>query len=103
MRTNVQSLFENYNKKFFDGVLSGYRVVVCDILNERGVWAGEHCRKERVIYIYSELKGRALKRTLLHEMAHAHSNDYHGAKRIEEMYRLAELGADTEYEADVYR
>jgi SprT-like family protein len=102
MRANAQHLFNQFNREFFDGALSGYRVVVCD-LHERGLWAGEHSRKEQTIYIHSKLEGRALDRTLLHEMAHANSNDYHGAKWLQEMDRLAQLGADTEYEASLYR
>ncbi len=96
---NHQELFEQCNHEYFAGCLSGYTVVVRDL---QGLYAGEHKRKSHEIVIESSLSGDGLRRTLLHEMAHANSNDYHGKKWRQEMYRLAELGAPTQQDADLY-
>jgi hypothetical protein len=88
-----QAFFETYNQRFFGGRLPAYRIVLTDRgPGFRGLW----CKKEREIHLRMSLQGMDLRRTLLHEMAHASvRRGGHGKVWLAEMLRLAELGAPT--------
>jgi hypothetical protein len=95
---NIQNLFDRYNHKYFGGALSKYRVIVSDRYGSHGMCR----RKQREIHISYGLKGLLLRRTLVHEMAHANSNGGHGNSWLNEMRRLAELGAPTKQDIRMY-
>ena len=96
-----QALFETYNQRFFGGRLPAYRIVLSDRgPGFRGLW----CKKEREIHLRMSLQGMDLRRTLLHEMAHAAvARAGHGKVWLAEMLRLAELGAPTREDWETYQ
>ena len=96
-----QELFETFNRQFFDGRLPTYRIVLCNRYGK-----GDHglCRKkEREIHLGTGLGGFDLKRSLLHEMAHAVTAGGHGKQWLAEMLRLAEMGAPTREDWEAYQ
>jgi hypothetical protein len=98
-----QELFEIYNRRFFEGRLPAYRIVVG---NRYGTGNGLHgfCRKkEREIHLDPRLRGVELKKVLLHEMAHAATRGTHGKQWLAEMFRLAEMGAPTREDWKAYQ
>ncbi len=98
-----QELFEIYNRRFFKGRLPAYRIVFG---NRYGTGNGFHgfCRKkEREIYLGPLLRGMELKKVLLHEMAHAATSGAHGKQWLDEMLRLAEMGAPTREDWKAYQ
>ena len=102
-----QQLFHDFNDRYFAGRLPDYRVRVvrqmsCQHQGSLHHFDGECRRRERAITLAGQtvLGGARLTHTeedmrqiLIHEMAHAATNDYHGLKWRGEMRRLAQLGA----------
>jgi hypothetical protein len=100
----AQRLFERLNKKYFGSTLPEYRIVACEPTTiDSGFTAGKHERRQLTIYLSDELRGTALRRILLHEMAHANSNDYHSGKWKEEMRRIGAVEPDTHHEEEMER
>jgi len=98
-----QELFEAYNQRFFGGRLPTYRIVLSDrfVAGPKGL-----CRKkEREIHLGTGLRGTDLPRLLLHEMAHAAfvARAGHGKQWLAEMLRLAEMGAPTREDWEIYQ
>jgi SprT-like family len=88
-----QALFDELNCRYFNGRLPAYRIKVVDRLN----WLngrGEITRRTRLIRLQKRAaEADEMISTLLHEMAHAATNDHHAHKWREEMARLQRLGA----------
>ena len=85
-------LFERYNRIYWRGQLPRYRVASAKL--ERPVLG--HCDwRKRVIEIdpAKHKSDRHVRRTLLHEMAHAATRKGHGLKFFGEMERLLRRGA----------
>jgi hypothetical protein len=103
---NVQAMFDRYNRRYWQGRLPGYTVILSDKYN------GGYCEKrERIIYINpvaAELQG-GIRLLLLHEMAHAAVKaGGHGKIWMNEISRLIRLGVPlkkrlAEYERAVPR
>jgi hypothetical protein len=93
LSTHYQVLFEEFNSRYFNGRLPSYRVKVVTRLN----WLngqGEIKRRARLIVLHNNAThADEMIGTLLHEMAHAATNDHHAYKWKEEMARLHRLGA----------
>ena len=103
-RKELQSLFMDYNQRYFGGRLPRYKVLLsntdlqffADLNGESG-----RCeRRKRKIYINPH-KGDASV-TLLHEMVHAAVGMGHGKVFLDEVRRLAELGAPLQKELKRY-
>lgn len=84
-------LFHTYNEQFFSGRLPAYRVRV--VHSMPGLIAGETLRKKRLIRLKDGVE-KEMQALLLHEMAHAATNQFHAGKWLAEMKRLQELGAE---------
>ena len=89
-----QSLFHEFNKKYFDGRLPQYRV---ELVKHLGVYTEGQIEKKnlRILLVETPQDPLAL---LLHEMAHAATNIYHGNQWQAEMRRLAAAGAPVNLE-----
>ena len=87
-----QRLFDDFNARYFDGRLPSYRVRVLRRVSDLG-HAGLITRRERRMDLLDTGDTRAMTATLLHEMAHAATNDNHGPRWRGEMARLQALGA----------
>ena len=87
----LTKLFDDFNAQYFDGALDRYRVEVTDGITRRGE-SGKVYSRQRLIRIHRGSEAEMVA-TLLHEMAHAATNDYHGALWQQEMVRLRDLGA----------
>jgi SprT-like family len=92
----IQQLFERYNQKYFDGSLSSVQVQVQTFDEDEGV-NGRWDKETGTIFVSSMLKGRELRETLIHEMAHAACRGIscrgHGVRWLWHMYRAYKLGA----------
>jgi hypothetical protein len=84
--------FQQLNQRYFAGHLPRYQVIVAPHLCHA---AGKIARRSRRIYLQPAPPDLLL-RTLLHEMAHAATNDRHGPLWTAEMERLRVLGAPVE-------
>ena len=91
LNKKYQALFEKFNHQYFANALPQYQIKVVNRLTGCNV-AGLIDRKKKVI---SLRKGehREMDSILIHEMAHASTNDYHGPKFINDMKRLHADGA----------
>jgi hypothetical protein len=91
------------NDRYFDGILRDYKVVVMKnfCINSSPI-AGQHRGEETTIYINAGIRGKYLTVLLLHEMAHASTNDYHAEKWLQEIERVANA-VDDEWVADALR
>jgi hypothetical protein len=82
----LNSLFEEFNRLYFNGGLPRYRVQIVDRII-RGFDAGRIKRRQRLIQIrrgsLEDMAG-----ILLHEMAHAATNNEHAKRFQDEMRRL---------------
>jgi hypothetical protein len=95
---HAQELFEKFNQIYWGGSLRRYRVIVSTRYGGQGL-----CQKEtRRIWLTPGLNG-SLEKVLLHEMCHAAVTGYHGEKWLAEMLRLAELGAPTREDWEMYQ
>lgn len=94
-----QRRFEYFNRQYFANALPPYRVTLHDPLIVPGVpaamskYIAGYCDKRRrriLLEAFPFPKGEGI---LLHEMAHAATNVYHGPRFRQEMTRLAALAA----------
>jgi hypothetical protein len=84
-------LFEEFNRVYFNGRLPRYRVQIVDRII-RGFDAGKITRRKKLIQIRrGSLEKMA--EILLHEMAHAATNERHAKRFQDEMRRLRVAGA----------
>jgi hypothetical protein len=90
LSTHYQALFEEFNTRYFAGRLPLYHVRVVPDLH--GGHDGEVKRKQRVIRLKKRPEAVMIS-LLLHEMAHAATNNFHARKWLEEMGRLKQEGA----------
>jgi SprT-like family len=81
--------FREMNQRYFAGRLPSYQVIVTSHLRHAD---GRIARRSRRIYLRPAPADMLLE-ALLHEMAHAATNDYHGPRWQAEMHRLQQLGA----------
>jgi hypothetical protein len=84
--------FHELNQRYFAGRLPRYQVIVAPHLRHA---VGKIARRSRRLYIAPTAPDIMLQ-TLVHEMAHAATNDRHGPKWQAEMERLRALGAPAE-------
>jgi hypothetical protein len=81
-------LFGRYNREYFFGRLSAYRI------DRSGKYIGGRCdRGKRVIFLPPEEEIDDIGGLLIHEMCHAASNGCHGPLWLSEMRRVRALGA----------
>jgi hypothetical protein len=88
-----QSLFSEYNQRYFGGRLPRYKVL---LTNDHSRWEG----RKRKIYINPENEDISV--ILLHEMVHAAVGRGHGKIFRDEVRRLVELGAPLQEELKKY-
>ena len=85
--------FQDLNQQYFAGRLPRYQVIVAPQLRQaNGKIVRRSYRTAEQIPTSAEL----LVTILLHEMAHAATNDHHGPRWRAEMQRLHALGAPVE-------
>jgi SprT-like family len=84
--------FQDLNQRYFDERLPRYQVIVAPQLRHA---SGRIARRSRRIYL-QPTSPDLLIRLLLHEMAHAATNDHHGPLWLTEMRRLQAMGAPVE-------
>lgn len=84
--------FQELNQRYFAGCLPRYQVIVAPQLRHA---SGRIARRSRRIYL-QPAPPDGLLLILLHEMAHAATNDHHGPLWRAEMRRLKVLGAPVE-------
>jgi SprT-like family len=89
--------FQTLNQRYFAGRLPLYQVIVAPLLQHA---AGKIARRSHWIHL-QPAPPDVLLNTLLHEMAHAATNDHHGPRWRADMRRLKALGALVE-DADDY-
>jgi SprT-like family protein len=89
-------IFQELNQRYFAGRLPRYQVVSAPHLRHA---TGRIARRSRRIYLQPAPPDLLL-RILLHEMAHAATNDRHGPIWLAEMRRLWTLGAPVEDPSD---
>lgn len=95
---HAQEQFDKFNQTYWGGRLPRYRVIVSTRYGGQGM-----CLKDaRRIWLTPGLNG-SLEKVLLHEMCHAAASGYHGEKWLAEMLRLAELGAPTRGDWEMYQ
>src|ERR1035437_2198605 len=88
---NLQSLFTEYNQLYFGGRLPQYKVLLTK----------DHShieRRKRKIYINLDKEDASV--PLLHEMVHAAAGLGHGRRWLNELRRLADLGAPLQEELE---
>jgi hypothetical protein len=88
-----QSLFSEYNQRYFGGRLPQYKVLPT---NDHSRWEG----RKRRIYVNPENEDVPV--ILLHEMVHAAVGFGHRKKWLDEVRRLVELGARLKEELQRY-
>jgi hypothetical protein len=91
----LQRLFAGYNRKYFSGVLSRWSARFSD--DHPGLYG--YCdrkHKHVEIRLSAHCSDRAVRATLVHEMAHAATSNVHGPRWRREMERLRAWGAPTE-------
>ena len=85
----LRTYFQEFNRVYFDNRLPGYSIRVI-----RGMGNSGFCnKKKRLIKIQEGQSPEETIGALLHEMAHAATNDGHGDQWKKEMIRLREAGA----------
>jgi hypothetical protein len=92
----LRKKFGEFNAQYFNNRLPPYSIrVVPEIKSDSidGHVYGRCKKKRRLIEIRQGLRDEEAISTLLHEMAHAGTNDGHGPKWWREMIRLREAGA----------
>ena len=85
----LRELFKKFNEQYFGNHLSAYSIRVI----HGTAYSGFCNKKRRLIKIQWGQSPDETIGTLLHEMAHAATNDGHGKKWMNEMIRLREAGA----------
>ena len=96
----AQAQFHEFNQRYFGGKLPRYRVRVVDYIPKQREH-GHINRKQRLICLLAGHQDACMIATLLHEMAHAATNDQHADRFMEEMKRLLSVSAPITYEADI--
>jgi hypothetical protein len=92
-RKDAQSLFAEYNQRYFGGLLPRYKALITN--NQ------SRCeRRKRRIYINPQTGDVSV--ILLHEMVHAAVGLGHGKVWLDEIRRLADLGAPLQEELEKY-
>jgi len=98
MRNLLASLFQHYNRLYFEGRLPLVRIVICEKEEGSGGLAGRYDQAEGTIYLYAsdETPPFNIGQTLLHEMIHVSvpEDPGHGACFRAELQRVAEAGND---------
>ncbi len=91
-QSRLEQIFDRYNRRYWRGRLPSYQIIVSE-----KHWGSCCDRKSRQIYMHPVLFERfdqnAIRRTLLHEMAHAATQGVHGEAWQREMKRLHRRGA----------
>ena len=87
-----RALFKRFNEEYFDGKLPRYRIQVVNSISSKLHPLG-HCNRRRRLIRIREAEEGSMIETLIHEMAHAATNDNHGPIWKEEMNRLHTVGA----------
>jgi len=87
----LQRAYEDFNDRYFGGKLPRYRVEVVDRVSSARE-SGEVNRRAKLIRIQRNLLN-VMRETLIHEMAHVRTNDFHGPRWKAEVQRLLQLGA----------
>jgi hypothetical protein len=95
-----QALFHEFNQRYFDSNLPHYRVRVVDYITKVGE-KGRINRKSRLIRLAAGSEESETIATLVHEMAHAATNDRHASRFMAEMHRLLSSGAPITYERHI--
>ena len=95
---SIKDLFDRYNRKYFDGRLSSYSLVLSSQFGD-----GYTCFGHQRIFINPLMKRARTRKVLIHEMAHASVSDGHTQKFLKEMQRVRKLGApvDLNTEAEI--
>jgi hypothetical protein len=88
----LQQLFREFNRRFFDDQLPPYHVKIIPPMKTRKL-CGDIKKAKRVIRIVLVEDEQQMTRTLIHEMAHAASVLNHGPKFEAELERLVQVGA----------
>jgi hypothetical protein len=88
----LRKLFEEFNRRYFGNRLPPYAIRVAHSPTSLGE-SGSSNRKRKLIKIASGQPAEREVSTLLHEMAHAATTDYHGMPWKREMIRLRKAGA----------
>lgn len=108
MNINLNRLFDQFNRTFFHGRLQKYRVrraahrKLVKMTNYH-LLCGYYDEKTLTLWISVNLKGKWLRRTILHEMCHIGIPN-HGKKFQARLSRLAKAGeAWAEVERDEYQ
>ena len=83
----LRKLFHEFNERYFEGRLPDYRIRVVPYINRLGK-SGHTDQKRKLIRILIGLSDEDAKSTLLHEMAHAATNEDHATAWKKEMIRL---------------
>ena len=91
----LRKLFDHYNRLYWRGKLSGYRVILADLSKERAWGLCEW--KKKIIRIDQHCP--QLRGTLLHEMAHAASRSGHTVPFFAQLERLLKRGAPVKVDA----
>ena len=93
----LQSIFEKFNERYFDGRLQGYRIrAVYDINNwvDQELVGGPSSHTDRLKKIIYLRRGAfPLEHLLIHEMAYAVTPDGDEIERKAELRRVEQLGA----------
>lgn len=92
----LRDLFAEFNRRYFGGRLSRYRVLFGEIIPGADIGACGYCdRKERTILLYRAIRydRHIVNEILLHEMVHAAKGIYHGDRFFLELKRLDDAGA----------
>ncbi len=91
-KTEVSQMFDEFNRKYWRGRLSRYRVIRRATLSDNDL--GQCRNKTRTILLRRDLDGELLRQTLLHEMCHIgpDSGYDHGPRFLRKLHRLARLG-----------
>jgi predicted metal-dependent hydrolase len=88
----LRHLYERYNRIYWRGKLSGYRIVLAGL--EEPLGTCDYRKSFIQIDSNKHTSDRELRATLLHEMAHAAAREPgHGVKFFAQMERLIKLGA----------
>ena len=90
----LRRLFERYNRIYWRGKLSGYRVVMVDLSANHAIGYCNRREKRIEIDIDQHTSDHEVRATLLHEMAHAAAREPgHSVRFFYQMERLIRLGA----------
>ena len=105
-KTDWQSKFDELNRRYFSNKLPHYTIQIVAVYDETFhpppgslYLGGCIIRKARIIKLLLDSE-ETMEANLLHEMAHAATNDYHGPKWRDEMRRLRLARAPVHWDID---